>query len=408
MIPVTFPSKTTPWRVQVPGRFFPNKKRTARYFKTKEAAEDFCRSVKKFGLAAIERQRTSAAEANRYAPLIAFAIAKLGDDPAKLFEAISHFEKTRLNVTAATVREAFEQFSAVRKTKVDKKTWDTDRGRLLKFLAVFEKKQISEITETDLRKFFDGLPGHTRSIYKTMRVFFGWAKDYNLLSVNPMASIKPTEQWGVRNEIYSIETFSRMLRISAGLESCKAGELPTRDFIGLFPWFVLSGFCGIRSCEAFRTDSDSEAICWSDLYFDRGFLEIREMVAKKTGRKVGDKRHVETAHYLEAAAAWLALAPRANEFIVPFCQRKMQDLKTEFEKRTGIQLLENGLRNSFASYGLTFNGLAGVGKLAMEMGNSEAIAKRFYIRTLQPGTGKAWFNLRPGTKVVPMSAALAA
>jgi hypothetical protein len=137
-------------------------------------------------------------------------------------------------------------------------------------------------------------------------------------------------------------------------------------------------------------------------------LEIRETVAKKTGRKVGDKRHVETGHYLEAAAAWLALAPRASEFIVPFCERKIQDLKTEFEKRTGIQLLENGLRNSFASYALTFNGLAGVGKLAMEMGNSEAICKRFYIRTLQPGTGKAWFNLRPGSKVIPMVEAAAA
>jgi hypothetical protein len=408
MIPVTFPSKTTPWRVQVPCRFFANKKRTARYFKTKEAAEDFCRSVKKFGLAAIDQRSAPAAELKEYAPLIAFAIAELGNDPAKLFEAIAHFKATRLNVTAATVREAIEKFSAVRKTKIDKKTWNTDRGRLLKFLAAFEHKQISQITEPDLRKFFDGLPGHTRSIYKTMRVFFGWAKDYNLLSVNPMASIKPTEQWGVRNEIYSADTFARMLRISAGLEPCKAGELPTRDFIGLFPWFVLSGFCGLRSCEAFRTNSDSEAIRWSDLYFDRGFLEIRETVAKKTGRKVGDKRHVETGHYLEAAAAWLALAPRASEFIVPFCERKIQDLKTEFEKRTGIQLLENGLRNSFASYALTFNGLAGVGKLAMEMGNSEAICKRFYIRTLQPGTGKAWFNLRPGSKVIPMVEAAAA
>jgi hypothetical protein len=405
MIPVTFPSETTPWRVQVPGRYFANKKRTARYFKTKEAAEEFCRSVKKFGLAAIEKRP---AEVNQYAPLIAFALQELGNDPAKLFEAIAHFKATRLNVTAATVREAIEKFSAVRKTKVDKKTWDTDRGRLLKFLAAFEHKQISEITETDLRKFFDGLPGHTRSIYKTMRVFFGWAKDYNLLSVNPMASIKPTEQWGVRNDYYSVETFERMLRISAGLEPYQSGELPTRDFIALFPWFVLSGFCGLRSCEAFRSQGDSEAIRWSDLYFDRGFLEIRETVAKKTGRKIGDKRHIETGHYLEAAAAWLALAPRSSEFIVPFTTRKMQDLKTEFERQTGIRLLENGLRNSFASYGLTFNGLAGVGKLAMEMGNSEAVCKRFYVRTLQPGSGKAWFNLRPGTKVVMMPVAVAA
>lgn len=398
MIPVPFPSKTTPWRVQVPGRFFPNKKRTTRYFKTKEAASDFCRKVDKFGLAAVNEQAAPAAELKEYAPLIAYALAELGNDPAQIFEAIAHFKKTRLNVSAATVREAIEQFFAFRKTnpKVGKKTWNADRSRLMGFLREFETRQISQITETDLRKFLDAIPGHSKSIYKTMKVFFGYAKDYNLLSVNPMASIKSDEEWGVRKEVYQVETFERMLRISSGLEPCKAGELATHDFLGLLPWFVLSGLCGLRSCEAFRSDGESDAIRWSDLYLDRGFIEIREEVAGKGT----PQRHIETAHYTQAAAAWLALAPRRQEFIVPFGERKIQELRAEFEKRTGIKLLENGLRNSFASYALTFNGLAGVGKLALEMGNSEAICKRHYVRTLQPGTGRGWFNLRPESELV--------
>jgi hypothetical protein len=407
MIPVPFPSKTTPWRVQVPGRFFPDKKRKTRYFQTKELAEDFCRRVKKFGLAAIEKSPASAAEANEYAPLIAMAIAKLGGDPGKLFEAITHFEKTRLNITPATVREAFEEFMKFRKTRVGRNTLSNDR-RLLKFVRAFEHKQISEITETDLRRFFDGLPGHTRSIYKMMRVFFGYAKDYKFLGVNPMLEIKPTEPWGVRKDVYQAETFERILRISAGLEPAKAGELPTRDFINLLPWFALSGFCGLRSCEAFRTDGSSDAIRWSDLYLDRGFIEIREGVGKHTRREEGDKRHIETAHYVDAAAAWLALVPRTGEFIVPVGKRMVQELRAEFEKRTGIKLLENGLRNSFASYALTYDGLQGVGKLAIEMGNSEKIAKQYYIKTLLPRAGQAWFNLRPESNVIPILAAAAA
>ena len=158
----------------------------------------------------------------------------------------------------------------------------------------------------------------------------------------------------------------------------------------------MSGFCGLRSCEAFRITRNSDAIRWSDLYFDRGFIEIREAVAKAT-RRDSDKRHIETAHYLEAAKAWLELCPATDRigFIVPWTKRKMKDLKRAFKEAAGIQLLENGLRNSFASYALTFDGLAGVGKLALEMGNSEGVCKRFYVRTLLPGSGRAWFNLRP-------------
>jgi hypothetical protein len=49
MKPSSFPSKTTPWRVMVPRRFSADRKRKARYFKTKEAAEVFCCKIKKFG-----------------------------------------------------------------------------------------------------------------------------------------------------------------------------------------------------------------------------------------------------------------------------------------------------------------------------------------------------------------------
>jgi hypothetical protein len=85
----------------------------------------------------------------------------------------------------------------------------------------------------------------------------------------------------------------------------------------------------------------------------------------------------------------------------------MQALKAEFTAATGIRFVENGFRNSFASYALTYTGLDGVGKLALEMGNSEAICKRHYIKALEPRSGQAWFSLRPAAaaNVVRMQAA---
>jgi hypothetical protein len=76
-------------------------------------------------------------------------------------------------------------------------------------------------------------------------------------------------------------------------------------------------------------------------------------------------------------------------------------LRQEFTKATGIKFKTNGLRNSFASYLLTYEGkgaegeLRGVGRLAMELGNSESIAAKHYMETTDPGSGNRYFAIRP-------------
>jgi integrase len=377
----------------VRGSLFPDKKRKAFYFKNPKEARQFCKDVRDKGMAAVQRSTATDAQIEAHAPLIRQFLDTFGGDPVKLSEAMRHFEKTRLNVTRATVWEAYEQFRRIRKNKVGQRTWKDD-NRLLKFVRPFQNYQMSEITETDLHKFFDGLKGHTRSLHKTMKVFFAWAKRYNLVGIDPMAGIKPTQAWNARLDIWPVATFERILRIAAGLEGVRPTEEPTRDFINLLPWFALSGFCGLRSCEAFRATNGVDAVKWTDLHFDRGFIEIRPEITKKT-RKGARRRYIKTQHYLEALKAWLALVPRESETIVQWSEGKIGRLKREFSKRTGIKFLENGFRNSFASYALTYNGELGIGALAIEMGNSEAICKQFYIETLEPQTGAAWFNLRP-------------
>jgi len=98
---------------------------------------------------------------------------------------------------------------------------------------------------------------------------------------------------------------------------------------------------------------------------------------------------------LDAVNAWLGLCDRNEPFIIKFGSRKMQDLKTAFTERTGIKFLENGFRNSFATYALSYSTLSGLGHVAKQMGNSEAICAEHYSRNLPTGSGKAWFDLRP-------------
>jgi hypothetical protein len=410
MKPFRFESETTPWRVMLP-KSLTHGKRKAKYFATKEDALKFCRQAEKPGFTLDGFVPAVPKSKQEEFGVAIRQFAALYD--GKISDAYAAHEKLQKlqNIRPATVREAVEEFQACRKTQIRKviqgSTWDTDRWRLVKFLEAFERCQLSDLMEADIWRFFDSVTGDKRSIYSSLNKFFKWAKRHQLVVVNPMSEIEPKEigTFGVRKDIYSVETFERMLRVAAGLESVKHGGLPTNEFKALLPLFVLGGFCGLRPCESRRLTRNAESIRWSDLYFDRGFIEIRDEAAKSTKRE-DDTRHIETAHYLQAAKAWLELCPATdNGFVVPWTKRKIQDLKRAFKAATGIRLLENGLRNSFASYALTYDGLASVGKLALEMGDSEAVCKRYYIRTLLPGSGRAWFNLRPAIgNVIQMSA----
>lgn len=393
----------------MPGRYFANGKRKAKYFVTRALAQKFIQKLKTEGRAALEHSR-------RQPHQDAFGIAvrefaKLYDGKiSKAYAAHERLQKLQ-NIRPATVREAVEAFQAWRQTQVGRtfkqSTVTGDRWRLLKLVNALEVVQLVEVTPVALREFFDQISGDPRSVYKSVRVFFGWATDRGYLGENPMVSVKPVGEYGINNEYYPVATFRRMLRIAAGLEATHAGGEPTRAFIDMLPWFILSGFCGLRSCEACRLNRGAEAIRWTDLHFDAEVpnIEVREEVAKATARGT-DLRHVESAHYLEAAKAWLTLVPANGSFIVRWTKRQMQELKRDFTKATKIKFIENGFRNSFATYALTFNGLQGVGKLALEMGNSEGICKRHYVKNIAPGSGRAWFSLRP-FEVVSSAAASA-
>jgi hypothetical protein len=411
MNPSPFKSKTTPWRVQVPaGRIVGgSKKRIAKYFKTKADAQIFCRKVGKFGYVTDAKTVPVTTQTTDTAFVICYRymLEKLGADSGLWYQAIDHFVKTRLDVIPATVREAVEKFysdrlALVRKGQLRKTTVEQDRIRLNGFLTEFEAIKLGALTKEELNGYIHGVPNKNgRSIFKTLSVFFSWAIKNNYVKDNPVTKLDAVDygDFGINNDFLDVGLFRRVLRIAADLEPVKPGGEVTRDFIDLLPVFVLSGFGGLRSCEAYRTTAKHESIKWSDLYFDAEIpnIEIRDEVAKTTARKGGDNRHVDFRFAIEALKAWLALVPHydGNPYIVRWTKRKIYKLKADFEKRTGIDLPDNGLRNSFATYAFSYSGESALGQVARQMGNSEAIARRFYRRNLPAGTGKSWFDLRP-------------
>jgi integrase len=412
MIPVRFDSKTSPWRVFVPARFN-NGKRKVNYFQTKDAAAAYCKELKNKGPGALTNYVAPIpkTQSDQMETAIRWALTELGDF-RKLYDAVEHFKLTRLNVKPATIREAVEAFQAYRRTVKSERTVSDDGSRLAKLINYFPDIQLSEIAKPQLIEFFDSLRKTHKdvlTIYKSVHVFFVWALERGYIGQMPFekGTRKTFGQFGVNNEFYPVDTFRRMLRIAAGLEPAGQEEKPTRDFADLLPWFVLSGFAGLRSCEAFRTNLKRDSLKWTDLYFagvDEPHIQLSGSVAKG-----GRPRPVDMAPALEAIQTWLAFCPRGNgEHIIPVTSRTIVALKTEFTKRTGIKFKANGFRNSFATYALAYSTLKGLGYVSKQMGDSEAICKRHYAQNLPTGAGKRWFEgIRPDepANVVPMSAA---
>jgi hypothetical protein len=401
---IPFPNEKTPYRVITPASRWANGKRKTFYFPNKDKADDFCRRFKKFGPAAVEAPAAiSKTDAMRFDVAIQHAAEKLGGDVSQVYAAIEHWMATRVNIKPATVQEAVTAFQVWRKRLVDAgelslRTWNSDRGRLLRLVREFKDIQMVDLTTLALREFLDTVQADKKSVFKSVHLFFKWATDYKFLGTNPIVEIKSKEMgsYGVHNDFYKVDTFRRMLRIAAGLEPVKPGGETTRAFADLLPYFILGGFFGLRSCETYRITGAGDSIRWTDLYFERDvpFAEVRAEIGKKT-RKVSTTRYVKTAHSLEAAKSWLGLVPNGGQYIVERTEREIATLKRAFQKATKIKFLENGFRNSYATYSLTVDGEHGIGKLSLEMGNTEAVCKRHYIQNIEPGSGRAWFNLRP-------------
>jgi len=107
-------------------------------------------------------------------------------------------------------------------------------------------------------------------------------------------------------------------------------------------------------------------------------------VAKQT-RSRDHKRYVP----LEPEAAKI-LKPLAGKGpIISCCDNHLYIKRRELARDMKIKLPENCLRNSYATYALTFRSL---GEVAKAMGDAESTVKRFYVQTLEPGIGHDWFQ----------------
>lgn len=247
-----------------------------------------------------------------------------------------------------------------------------------------------ELTETKINDYFDTMKpgGRRRTQHSRLKKFFNWCSQSGYLAVNPMEKIRPREKWNFNRETLGVEVFRRILFVIAGLEPINPGEAPTLRYLRLLAFYVLGGMAGLRRREIISSDPRDPVIEWEDIWWERDLIEIRDEVAKQ----VGLTDHKRYPPLEPAAKAWLQMVAKPSGRIVEISQSTLQRLNGELLATLKLEVPDNGLRNSYASFSLSFRTL---GDTAKSMGDDEATVSRYYIKKLEPDTGKAWFGIRP-------------
>jgi integrase len=122
---------------------------------------------------------------------------------------------------------------------------------------------------------------------------------------------------------------------------------------------------------------------WADILWKKRLIFIRHEIAKET-RARDRKRYIP----LEEKAAEI-LGPLAGSgAVMPCSPSHFNRSRRKLAAAMRLKFPENCLRNSYATYALTFRSL---GDVAKAMGDAEATVKRYYIETLELGIGREWF-----------------
>jgi hypothetical protein len=378
------------WRVQVPARWSDDRKPHAEYFKTRE--EGNARIAKLFN-----RPASSHSVRMPMGDQVKLETwrAEMGSDQM-IQQALDHYRKTVLSVQKqGTVFQMVAEYRAWQATQnrtqsgvATLKYWSH------KFEATFGPKQVTELTYSDLSGWINGFPGgkgHAgrRNSYTYLHALLNWAQKNGWLGQDILKGMDKPERNILKN-VMAVAHFEMILR------ACAASD----EFRSILPTLILQGLAGVRTCELIgKLSNQPDILYWSDINWPRGWVTVRDEVAKQTGRKAGDQRFVILC---PAGLEWLKLSAQKSGPIFAGSRAVFDRIKNQMLKSVGLKMAQNTLRHSYATYGASIGSIAEVAK---NMGDTESRVIATYLdRDIEPETGLAWFALRPAGpgKVVPM------
>jgi integrase len=380
--------------VAAPAGFERYHTRRNHYFKTKNSAHEFRLRVKRWKAEQKSPTETLSFDDNdkRWLAYLRAHVGNLEQLPA----IVAHWERTAKTVTQPLMVDALcKAYVLYRESRgLDKGTLSEDRYVARRLREALGKRKAHEVGPAEIRSFLATATGESieRKLYKVASLIFAYGREQRAIVINPFDELK-------RPQVsYAIPGILKPAEFEALLV---AAESRVPD---LLPFLASAGFAGIRREEMLKEYANDEVLQWSDIDWDKKLITIRDSVAKQTTRKMGDRRFIPME---EALIDWLA--PHRQEVgpIVPVVDSAFRRRFKKLRMAAKVDPSRNALRHSYASYWLARSQKEGLGRLALQMGNSESVCKRHYLETLTRQEGEAWFALRR-SKAEPKSAASSA
>ena len=222
--------------------------------------------------------------------------------------------------------------------------------------GIYEKLNNSNVTKRQKNRY--------------VRQFFKWCVEEGYCSKNPTDHITFTVK---KSEV----------TILAPCQVVELFRLVETQFQEMVGFYVLCVFAGLRPSEAQRVN-------WNDINF-----EGKEIYVNSDG-KTGARRFIlENEKTQDTDALWVWLnhfkSIRGGQPFNPTKNHERTQKKIRFT--VGFQWSQDVLRHSFGTY--YYNLIHDLGKVVHDMGNSEIICKRHYVREVANSATKEFWAIRP-------------
>lgn len=270
---------------------------------------------------------------------------------------------------------------------------------------------IAQIRAPEIERFLDELQVGSRrrdNVLREIRHIFNFARLRSYLpdSISEARKVKKVSKHRGEIGIFTVAEMRLLL------------EHVQRDWL---PFLAIAGFSGVRTEEislAKDAAKSKDPLRWEDFDWDDREINIRDITAKtgiprsvpildnlfawlapwRDARASGpvapigkrpDREFGRNSRLLRVINRELAKAPISGEG----AQYMLGDIAGEQEVISALDWKHNGLRHSYCSYRMAIT--RNLHQVADEMGNSPAIVKRNYRRTLPARLGREWFSVAP-------------
>jgi integrase len=268
-----------------------------------------------------------------------------------------------------TTAEVYQEMLAAKRKDGASEAYLHDlKTRLGHFTRDF-KDSIANVTTPDLDAWLRKLKLSPRSRNNHRRAIvglFNFAKAAGYLNRDKKSAAEHTAT--ARKTVKAIEVFA----------PADFAKLLTAADKVILPYFVLGGFCGLRTAEIMRLN-------WEDIRWPESSIIIGAAITKTRTRRL--------APLTDTAAAWLADWKTKTGRVLPIKQpeHRVKDIC----EAAGVAWKRNGLRHSFITYRLAT--IKDAVRTAFEAGNSPQVIRSNYDAVATEAEGKLWFSVMPET-----------